>query len=169
MDEVGEVSADRESIPVLPRHVSFKDGYGVYLQRVGSPVFPLMFSGNDAGDEGVGNEVFTTSSGAVRIKNIAAGKFWRRKDDQISTIWADSSDTSDDDPNTMFWPVKVDDNVVALRCNGNDKFCSRNSNNLHVLAAEGSTINQEARLQVEEALTDGDRSSTAPPSTLSSD
>ncbi|CAL1410195.1 unnamed protein product [Linum trigynum] len=141
---------DRESLVVLPQLAAFKGGDGLYIQPSGGS---LIFYGKDIGDEYVGSELFTTSAGAIRIKNIATNQFWRKSND-LDVIGADSNDTSEKDPDTVFWPVQVDDNIIALRCQGNNKICIRHTyvQDRDVFAAELSTISQKARIQVEELV-----------------
>ncbi|KAJ9697185.1 hypothetical protein PVL29_009108 [Vitis rotundifolia] len=79
----------------------------------------LEFASSDNGDPTVGNEVFTTHDGSVRIKSDYFGRFWRRSP---NWIWADSDDSTTNNSDTLFWPVTADKNVVALRNFGNEQF-----------------------------------------------
>ncbi|KAI9070549.1 hypothetical protein K1719_047487 [Acacia pycnantha] len=87
------------------------------------PLQYLQFASNDVGDDTtVGNEIFTTHDGSIRVKSDYFGKFWRRSPNWIQD---DSNDTTNNNSDTLFWPVKVDNNVVALRNLGNNNFCKR--------------------------------------------
>ncbi|KAG5547078.1 hypothetical protein RHGRI_012942 [Rhododendron griersonianum] len=93
----------------------------------------------------VGNEVFITKDGSVRIKNNHFGKFWRCSRNGIR---ADSDDTTNN-LDTLFYPVKVSDNVIALRNLGNNNFCNSHRNYLKPAA---TTLSRDARLVVEELV-----------------
>ncbi|XP_028085811.1 uncharacterized protein LOC114286803 [Camellia sinensis] len=96
-----------ESLLILPKHVAFKGDNGKYLSARMIERHPyLQFASSDIGDERVGNEVFTTSSGSIRIKSDFFGKFWRRSP---NWIWADSDDTTtaSNNSDTLFWPVML--------------------------------------------------------------
>ncbi|KAI9114103.1 hypothetical protein K1719_014753 [Acacia pycnantha] len=143
---------DWESLLIMPKYVAFKGDNGQYLSAHSMEEHQyLQFASNDVGDPTVGNEIFTTSDGSIRIKSDYFGKFWRRS---LNWILADSDDTTNNNSNTLFWPIKVDNNVIALRNFGNNNFCKR-------LIAEGktdclnagvSTISKEARIEVEELV-----------------
>ncbi|RVW76460.1 hypothetical protein CK203_056871 [Vitis vinifera] len=111
----------------------------------------LEFASSDIGDPTVGNEVFTTHDGSVRIKSHHFGRFWRRSP---NWIWADSDDSTTNNSDTLFWPVRVDKNVVALRNFGNNNFCMRltTEGKTSCLNAGVSTISREARLEVAELV-----------------
>ncbi|KAA8544871.1 hypothetical protein F0562_019734 [Nyssa sinensis] len=143
---------DWESLLILPKHVAFKGDNGYYLSSRMIEGYPyLQFASNDIGDPTVGNEVFTTCDGSVRIKSNYFGKFWRRSP---NWIWADSDETSSNNSDTLFWPIKVDNRVIALRNLENNKFCKRLSTEgkTDCLNAAISTISREARLEVEELV-----------------
>lgn len=107
------IAVDWESFFVLPKHVAFKGDNGSYLSAQWIEDLPyLQFSLDDIGDPKVGNEVLITSDGNVRIKSNYFGKFWRRSP---NWIWADTTDTTSNDQDILFWPVRVENNVVALR------------------------------------------------------
>ncbi|KAL6337933.1 hypothetical protein AAG906_005398 [Vitis piasezkii] len=121
---------DWESLLILPKHIAFKGDNGHYLSARKIEGHPyLEFASSDIGDPTVGNEVFTTHDGSVRIKSDYFGRFWRRSP---NWIWADSDDSTTNNSDTLFWPVRVDNNVVALRNLGNNNFCKR-------LTTEGKT------------------------------
>lgn len=143
---------DWESILIFPKRIAFKGDNDLYLSARTIERFPyLQFASEDIGDRTVGNEVFTNPDGSIRIKSNHFGRFWRRSP---NWIWADSDDTTDRNPDTVFVPVKVDSNVVALRNMGNNTFCTRltTEGKTSCLNANASTINQWARLVVEELV-----------------
>ena len=78
------------------------------------------------------NEVFTTPDGSVRIKFDHFDRFWRRSP---NWIWAYTDDTTNNS-NALFWPITVENNVVALH-------------NLNVIVP---TIIKEACLEVGELV-----------------
>ncbi|KAB2598024.1 hypothetical protein D8674_000944 [Pyrus ussuriensis x Pyrus communis] len=141
-------------VELLPKHVAFKGRNGNYLSArlIDQQPHLLQFESNDIEDPSVGNEVFTNADGTVRIKSNSSGKFWRlSKDDWIC---ADSDDSTDNDSDTLFWPIKVGDNVIALRSMRNNNFCKRFtiSTITSSLNANAPTIDKEAYLEVEEVL-----------------
>ncbi|CBI37298.3 uncharacterized protein LOC100251726 [Vitis vinifera] len=143
---------DWESLLILPKHIAFKGDNDYYLSArtiEGRPY--LEFASTDIGDPTVGNEVFTTQDGSARIKSDYFGRFWRRSP---NWILADSDDSTNNNSNTLFWPVRVDKNVVALRNLGNNNFCKRltTEGKTSCLNAGVSTISREARLEVAELV-----------------
>ncbi|KAF7142605.1 hypothetical protein RHSIM_Rhsim05G0009800 [Rhododendron simsii] len=131
---------------ILPKHIALKGDNGLYLSARGSY---LVFTSSDNGDPTVGNEVFITKDGSVRIKNNHFGNFWRRSSAN-DAIYADSDDTTTDNLNKLFSPVKVGDNVIGLRNLGSNNFCMRFDDNC--LYARVDTLSKEARLVVEELV-----------------
>ncbi|XP_028098184.1 uncharacterized protein LOC114297901 [Camellia sinensis] len=143
---------DWESLLILPKHVAFKGNNGNFLSARTIEGHPyLQFASSDIGDERVGNEVFTTHGGSIRIKSDFFGKFWRRSP---NWIWADSDDTTSNNSDTLFWPIKVEDDIIALRNLGNNNFCKSltTEGKTNCLNAAVSTITKEARLQVYETV-----------------
>ncbi|XP_058215693.1 uncharacterized protein LOC131326825 [Rhododendron vialii] len=143
---------DWETLLILPKHIELKGDNGLYLSaRLIHGRQYLQFASSDNGDPTVGNEVFISQYGNVRIKNNHSGKFWRLSP---NWIWADSDDTTTDDSDTLFSPVKVGDNVIALRCMVNKSFCMRISEEgkENCLNAGVQTLCREARLVVEELV-----------------
>ncbi|KAJ4839495.1 hypothetical protein Tsubulata_027899 [Turnera subulata] len=120
---------DWDSLVILPRYIALTEfGYS-YLGACSIQGHPcLQFSPSfNNGDPTVVNQLFTNGDGSVRIKSVHFGKFWRRTD-HYNYIWVDADDeTSCDDPDCLFWPVKVDydQNVIALQNLGNKMFVKR--------------------------------------------
>ncbi|CAK9160843.1 unnamed protein product [Ilex paraguariensis] len=144
--------SDSESPVILPKHVAFKGANGKYLSAQWIEGYRyLKFVSDDIGDETVGNEIFPVGDGTIRIRSNIFGKFWRRSP---NWIWADSDDTSCNDYDTLFRPIKVNDRVIAL-CNlGNDHFCVSltTEGKVDCLNAAKSTITNMARLEVDEVV-----------------
>ncbi|KAF5956324.1 hypothetical protein HYC85_003549 [Camellia sinensis] len=105
-------------------------------------------SSSDIGDPTVGNEVVTTSNGSVRIKSYHSGKFWKcsnhnwiladshdsympsssnvltrflrgRSEQRRKQKQKQKQENNSPESDMLFWPIKVDKNVVALRNLGN--------------------------------------------------
>ncbi|KAJ9697200.1 hypothetical protein PVL29_009122 [Vitis rotundifolia] len=143
---------DWESLLILPKHIAFKGDNGHYLSAQTINGHPyLQFASSDIGDPTVWNEVFTTQDGSVRIKSDYFGRFWRRS---RNWIWADSDDSTSNNSDTLFWPIRVDKNVVALRNFGNNNFCKilTTEGKTNCLNAAVPTISREARLEVAELV-----------------
>ncbi|KAK4275746.1 hypothetical protein QN277_018777 [Acacia crassicarpa] len=129
---------DWESLLIMPKHVAFKGDNGQYLSaHLIEEHQYLQFASNDVGDLAVGNEIFTTSDGSIRIKSNYFGKFWRRS--LTNWILANSDDTTNNNFDMLFSPIKVDNNIIALRNLGNNYFYKR-------LTAEGKIDCLNARV-----------------------
>ncbi|KAH6773451.1 hypothetical protein C2S51_011855 [Perilla frutescens var. frutescens] len=152
---------DWDTLVKLPAHVAFKGDNGKYLKAYYTGVTYLHFSSNDANEVYSGHAVELMPDGHVRIKSLHTGNLWSRKTIDFLNITTIQADTSDDDAsaNTLFWPVKIDDNTIALRNKGNNSFCNRhNTTDATGLLIDGilvpgvPTITREARLGVEELV-----------------
>ncbi|CAI0434876.1 unnamed protein product [Linum tenue] len=118
-----------ESLLVLPKHVAFKGDNGQYLLLAGSKALSTL------------NSLAAT----LAIHPWGMSPNW---------TWGDSSDSTTDNADTLFWPVKVRKSVIVLRNYNNSYFYKR-------LTTEGkpsclnsgvSTISKEARIGVEEVV-----------------
>ncbi|XVF37565.1 hypothetical protein REPUB_Repub20aG0020100 [Reevesia pubescens] len=143
---------DWESLLILPKYVAFKGNNDQYLclrQIEGHPY--LQFATDDIGDSTVAMEIFTTNEGYVRLKSTSSNKFWRRNP---NWIWADSDDTSNNDKDTLFRPVKVDKQTIGLLNLGNNYFCKRltTEGKTNCLNAAVPSVTKEAQLKVEEPV-----------------
>ncbi|XWS08005.1 hypothetical protein CRYUN_Cryun41cG0039900 [Craigia yunnanensis] len=143
---------DWGSLLILPKFVAFKGDNGQYLclrQIEGHPY--LQFATNDIGDSTVTMEIFATNDGNVRIKPTSSNKFWRRSP---NWIWADSSDTSSNNKDTLFRPFKVDNQTIGLLNLGNNYFCKRltTEGKTSCLNADVPSVTNEAQLRVEEPV-----------------
>ncbi|KAK4254437.1 hypothetical protein QN277_009821 [Acacia crassicarpa] len=146
---------DWESSLIMPKYVAFKGDNDKYLNvRCIEKHQYLQFASDDVGDPTVGNEIFTTHDGRIRVKSNHEGKFWRRSN-STNWIWADSGDTTNNDHDTLFWPVKFDNNVIALRNLGNKNFCKGLTieGRRNCLSAGVVTTSKEAQITVEELVT----------------
>ncbi|KAF4381371.1 hypothetical protein G4B88_029726 [Cannabis sativa] len=110
------------------------------------------------GDQTILNQITATACGRyIRIKNISTDGFWRVNDLLGNIIAADSSDKTDNDPKTLFLPVQLADNIVALRSKWNNKFCHMgmfgyNATLDHLYADVPSNIIEQAKLVVVESI-----------------
>uniref|UniRef100_A0A0A0KD65 Agglutinin domain-containing protein n=1 Tax=Cucumis sativus TaxID=3659 RepID=A0A0A0KD65_CUCSA len=139
---------DWDSIFILPRYVAFKGNNDKYLEP--SEKY-LKFSGSSSEEPAVVFQIISMQDGYVRIKHVSSGKYWIRDPDWI---WCDSIDINRDNPNTLFWPVKVDNNIVAFRNKGNNRFCKRltTDGKTNCLNAAVGTITETARLEATEIV-----------------
>ncbi|XP_022155409.1 uncharacterized protein LOC111022557 [Momordica charantia] len=109
---------DWDSLVILPKHVTFKGSNGKYLKYNGHY---LQFSGTDVENPSHIHEIFPKNDGTIRIKNVGCQKFWIRDPNWIVVV---AEDSSRDDLNSLFQPVKLGNNIVALRSLGNNHFCT---------------------------------------------
>ncbi|KAF4349256.1 hypothetical protein F8388_024223 [Cannabis sativa] len=90
----------------------------IVVQDYDSNLFPngdnhvMLFNKDAVTDDSVTHQIFSVYDGYIRIKNNSTGKFFRLEEN--NWIRASSDDPSANDDNTLFWPVKVTDNTVAL-------------------------------------------------------
>jgi hypothetical protein len=144
---------DKQDRVELPKHVCFKGDNGMYLSARTIEGYPyLQFSSGDIGDPSVRFTIHPTSGGHIRIKSEHFNRFWRRSP---NWIWADSSDTSSDNLDTLFRVVRIGDgSVFALQNLGNNNFCKRltTEGKVSCLNAATPTITTEARLEIQEAV-----------------
>ncbi|KAK8540187.1 hypothetical protein V6N13_048712 [Hibiscus sabdariffa] len=144
---------DWSSFLILPRYVAFKGHNGKYLcLRYQDPNWAYMqFATDDIGDSTVPCEIFVTTDGILRIKPTCTDKFWRRSP---NWIWADSDDTSSNNKDTLFRPVKVDSKTIGLINLGNNCFCKSltTEGKTDCLNAAVPSITKEAQLTVEEPV-----------------
>ncbi|XP_038875125.1 uncharacterized protein LOC120067657 [Benincasa hispida] len=144
---------DFETIVMLPKHVAFKCDIEKYLCNYWYENHEyLKFDSDDIGFSKVGHQVFNVGDGSIRIKCDHSNKFWVRQPN--NWILANSTDTTTNNKDTLFWPVKVSKNVVALRNLGNNSFCKRftHENKEHCLSAHSNTISREAQLEIVEPI-----------------
>nr|XP_043615097.1 uncharacterized protein LOC122587084 [Erigeron canadensis] len=111
---------DWETLVVLPSQVSFKYEGKYLCSRVIETTPYLRFeSGLEAEDPLVVHQLFPTSDGNYRIKDLNSGKFWK----EGPSKWIlDDGDEADDDT-SVFSFVKITDGVFAVRSLGSKNFC----------------------------------------------
>ncbi|CAL1410176.1 unnamed protein product [Linum trigynum] len=142
---------DWESLLVLPRHVVFKGDNGRFLRaRVIERSNYLEFSGTSNSEATASNEVFENPDGSIRIRSNHYGMFWRRSPN--FWIWGDSTDTTANNMDTVFWPERVGPNMVALRLPGTLRYCKRftDGGKTSCLNAADYTVTEFGRLEVGE-------------------
>ncbi|XVF06322.1 hypothetical protein REPUB_Repub06bG0037400 [Reevesia pubescens] len=143
---------DWDSLLILPRYVTFRGDNDNYLCLHQVDNLPyLQFGTKDPGDANVTCEIFYTDDGNIRINTLSNNKFWRLTPNWIR---ADSSDTSSNNKDTLFRPVKFDDETIALLNLGNNRFCKRLTieGKTDCLNAATTSVTEFARLKVEEDI-----------------
>ncbi|CAK7345632.1 unnamed protein product [Dovyalis caffra] len=141
---------DLETLVFMPKHVAFKGDNGKYLSaRMLNGKEYLQFSSDDISDPTVRFEAIMTNNGSYRFKSDQFDKFWRLSRNS-SWIWADAAEN--EGPST-FWLNKIKNHVITLRLTAaRNSFGRRFTDNgiTDCLAANASTIQIEAQLEVEE-------------------
>ncbi|KAI3881276.1 hypothetical protein MKX03_005123 [Papaver bracteatum] len=133
-----------QSLLLLPTHVAFKRHDGQYV-TVLTDYEDLVFTSDDAGDPTVGHEVVTTRDGSIRLKSDCLNKYWHQ--DNCGWIWP-KSDSKD-----LFQPIRVSNNIIALRSLSNNKYCrSCKDGDLYYLRADVSTISRDTHFEVVELV-----------------
>ncbi|KAH6812980.1 hypothetical protein C2S51_021998 [Perilla frutescens var. frutescens] len=143
---------DWDTLVNMPQHVAFKGNNNSFLKGYWQDGLNyLQFGSPDPNGEQSGHEVQLMPDGHVKIKSVYFGRFWRYG---TNWIWADSNDDSSSNVDTLFWPVKIDNNTIALRSAANNNFCQRltTDNKTSCLNAATKTINDEAKLEVHELV-----------------
>nr|AML47770.1 putative agglutinin [Triticum aestivum]AOZ21512.1 putative agglutinin protein [Triticum aestivum] len=106
----------------LPSYLAFKGDNGRFLgAKIVEGYRYLEYSKDDIGDLSVLHTIFTNKDGVVRIKSNYFDMFWRRSP---NWIWADSTDTTHNNRDTLF-KVTTGPDFIALRNLGNNNFCKR--------------------------------------------
>ncbi|XP_012075832.2 uncharacterized protein LOC105637044 [Jatropha curcas] len=148
---VGDIDiqlVDMDTLVTLPMYIAFKGDNGKYLRAhmVNNHEYN-QFAADDIGGKVARYQVFPLYDGRVRIKSLQYDKFWRRSP---NWIWSDSRDSTNNNKDTLFMPVKVASKVIALRNLGNNLFCKRltTEGNTNCLNAGTSEITREAQLEV---------------------
>ncbi|MCL7025823.1 hypothetical protein MKW94_030720 [Papaver nudicaule] len=138
---------DWQSLLVLPKHVAFKRAQ--YLSLHPDEGDDLVFASDDARDPAVGQEVVTTRDGSILLKSDCSNKYWHQDDDSRIRVHKDDSTKS------LFQPIKVGDDIIALRSLSNGKFCrSYKDGEKYYLKADMPTMCNTTEIRVEE-LKDG--------------
>jgi len=147
---------DWQSLVFLPKYVAFKGDNDLFLTAYPT-VYPiacheyLQFSEPRVEDNPmmVGSEIVQTSDGNICIRNLHYNKYWRLSP---TWIWADSNYPTSS--STVFEPIKINDDTIALRSVANNSFCTRLTSGFleSCLDAGSSTINTWAKLKVSELV-----------------
>ncbi|KAM6595034.1 hypothetical protein CsatA_002737 [Cannabis sativa] len=150
---------DWESLVLFPKtvHVAFKvpgkDNHNYLCSSKIMDYQTLQYNiPKDIGDVRISNEISTSGDGYVRIKNISSGMYWMTS--LTSWILSESRDNTGQDKDTLFWPVKLADNIIALRALKNSNFCQSVSSDVFFdcLNAHAPTITNEVKLEVVENI-----------------
>ncbi|XP_057802347.1 uncharacterized protein LOC131017563 [Salvia miltiorrhiza] len=139
---------DWDSLVNLPPRVAFKGDNGKYLQD--SLFFRLNFMSDDPNAQLSIYVVEQSPDGNVRIKDSQFG-YWWQVDVDTSLIYTYAYDPK----RSQFWPLKIDENSIALRSIHNNNFCQRLTDDgltANALSASASTITKEAIMQVQELV-----------------
>ncbi|KAG6383121.1 hypothetical protein SASPL_157131 [Salvia splendens] len=133
----------------MPPHIAVKGDNGHYLKAfIDKSNYYLQFASDDSIDVYSGHTVSLMPDGHVQLISDHFGKLWWASD---SWIYADGkgSETS-----THFWPIKIDNNTIALQSASNNRFCGRLTSDgvTDGLASLTGTLMKETRLQVEELV-----------------
>ena len=147
---------DWDSLFVLPKHIAIKGDNGCYLRKNRfQGMNYLTFDCTNISNKDVAIEVFDTSfgDGTITIKSVCFDNFWSRERCEHWVV-AGSCNCNANDPNNLFFPIKVSNNVVALRNMGDSLFCKRYTDEgvISGLSAVSSTITVEAKLEVYELV-----------------
>ncbi|KAF4379642.1 uncharacterized protein LOC115719775 [Cannabis sativa] len=142
---------DWDSLVIFPKNVALRSNLN--NQKYVSPrvfnTYPfLQFDAEEIADQTVVNEISTFSDGFVRIKNLSTKNYWRRGDGDW--IYNDHPEAKDDDLGYLFWPIKLGDNIVALKNMGSSYFCEKFSEGdvESCVKAGAKSITNEAKLCV---------------------
>ncbi|XP_047961326.1 uncharacterized protein LOC125206074 [Salvia hispanica] len=145
---------DGDALVKMPKHITLKGDNGMYLKAIERYGARLQFGSNDATDKLSAHTVTLMPDGHVRLHSDYFGKFWLMADSDSGLVYGDFND----DPNffytTIFQPIKIDDNTIALRSTVNNDFCIRYSdaNVSDCLAARADYIRTSSRMQVQELV-----------------
>ncbi|XP_060964923.1 uncharacterized protein LOC115719067 [Cannabis sativa] len=101
---------DWQSLVLFPKTptVAFLGPNNKYLTPYGDDSV-MLFNSVDITDVGVAHQIFVVGDGYICVKNVSTGTFWTLS--YKNWIYAIVHDLKDA---TLFWPVKVADNTVAL-------------------------------------------------------
>lgn len=143
---------DWDTLVKLPTLVAFKAHNDRYLKGITVNTNPfLQVSSTDPNEDEASYEVQLMADGHVRIKSLHFNRYWRRSP---NWIWADNNDVHGNNVDTLFWPVRIDDNIITLRNAGNRLFIRplTADRNVDCLNAAATNMILETRLEVEELV-----------------
>ncbi|CAN1253320.1 hypothetical protein LINPERPRIM_LOCUS8282 [Linum perenne] len=144
---------DWESLVTLPKHLTFRGDNGNYLGLIlGETGAGLRFEIDEPKDKSIVHEVVSLSDGTIRIKNVSQGSYWKLGDSNGYILANGSTATLTQD--SVFQPVKVNDDTIALRNMGNNLYCKRYTNTTveNGLYANESEIQDTAHLKLTELV-----------------
>lgn len=145
-----------DSFVVLPKFVAFKGDNGTYIGDIFSEDL-LVFMNGETASSYVRNEIVPMSDGSIRIKYLSSQivhdqiRYFMHLTDVFDNVLAVTEDKVNNSPSdALFWPIKVRDDVIALRCLGNNKFVRRSDEG--AVIADADIVSDQAKLQVEETI-----------------
>lgn len=149
------------TLVLFPKHVSFKGDNGSYVRTYvsGTRGTRLAYDVDDRKNPSVHFESYALPNGDVRFRSIQANRYWRRMN--AEWIMVDSTDTSNNDPATIFRPVRrsLTEKVIGLLNVGNNKYCMRWDRRgqpqlRETMTASATTLEPLTVLTVDEAILD---------------
>ncbi|XP_062016838.1 uncharacterized protein LOC133733224 [Rosa rugosa] len=126
-----------------------------YLRQADSN--QLRFMSTDKGVPESWFEVSTDGDGRVKIKvfNSLSNNYLRFSDAAYGNCVFADGNSNGYPPPTLFWPVKVNNSTVALKCLSNDKFCTRHTGYIQDglnVNETSTTISNLSRFRLEELV-----------------
>ncbi|XP_047962093.1 uncharacterized protein LOC125206922 [Salvia hispanica] len=145
---------DGDALVKMPNHIALKGDNGMYLKAIERYGARLQFRSNDATDKLSAYTVTLMPDGLVRLHSDYFGKFWFMAASDSGWVYGDFNDDPNFFSTTIFQPIKIDDNTIALRSTVNNDFCIRYSddNVSDCLAARADYIQTSSRMQVQELV-----------------
>ncbi|KAI3852811.1 hypothetical protein MKX03_028645 [Papaver bracteatum] len=142
---------DWQSIVMLPNLIRIKGDNGNHLRAYGDGF--MDYNSAVANSPDFEYEVLPSRNGGICLKSIQYGKYWKL-DDKSSWIFANGYPTTDHDIKTVFIPIKLGDNTIALRSLENDSFCARRSADSkgNCLATLFTYVDEYAPMVIEEPV-----------------
>ncbi|XP_047959335.1 uncharacterized protein LOC125204671 [Salvia hispanica] len=158
VDENGDATSlgfvDGDALVQLPTFIALKGDNGMYLKAFDSYGWRLQFGSDDANDKLSAHTVTLMPDGHVQILSDHFNKFWWMAANDSDWIYSDWNADPGSQYTTVFWPVKIDENTIALQSKVNNNYCLRYTD-AHVsdcLAARADSLQTSARLQVQELV-----------------
>ncbi|XP_047962104.1 uncharacterized protein LOC125206934 [Salvia hispanica] len=142
------------TIVKLPKRLALKSNNGKFLKSVDDSYHSLDFASDDPNATKSGLEIQALPSGEIRVKSVYYKQFWKRANDGDQTVYAVAGEKETGNKDTLFWPVKISEKTIALRCVANGKYCSRNRMYYDYLHAAADTMVDEARFEVKELVSE---------------
>ncbi|MCL7034234.1 hypothetical protein MKW94_007285 [Papaver nudicaule] len=135
-----------ESLLVLPKYIAFRRGDEKYLNVI-EVDGDLGFTSDDSGDPTVGQRVVTNGDGSILLRSGCQNKYWAR--DTNDRIMARLQEIRGSSRHQSFQPIKVDDDIIALRSLGNNMFCRscKDGDDKYCLKADAPTISRDTHFK----------------------